>query len=199
MIYQVMSTLCRNKETMALKQLCSQLASKPLSLDILLLFDKPSRILYPLCELLDNWRYDDDQGEYQAVYEEFSSVLHLLLAFVHRYGLSPADLGVRSSDSFVGALLGRGNPSKPLQELNEQEQAHIGSWIHGLFDGDGGGLGDELMSSCPPQDFYLLIPTLFHQIVLALIVGQLSEDALKGGLDCKLPEVSREMPPFGED
>ncbi len=182
---QVIGTLCRNKETMTLKQICSLLASKPLSLDILLLFDKASKILHPLCELLDNWRYDEDQNEYQPVYEEFSSVLLLLQAFVYRYGLSPADLGVRSPDSFVGGILSRGNLSKSMQELDDQEKAHMNSWIHGLFDSDAGGLGDELMSSCPPQDFYMLIPTLFHQIVLALVVGRLSEDALRGGLDCK--------------
>ncbi|KAK3327996.1 mediator complex, subunit Med5 [Cercophora scortea] len=183
-IIEVIGSLCRNKETMTLKHLCSQLASKPLSLDILLLFDKPYKILHPLCELLDNWGgYDEDQGEYQPVYEEFGSIVLLLLAFVYRYNLSPADLGIRSMDSFVGKLLSRGSLSRPLNELSEQESSHINKWIHGLLDNEAGGLGDELMSSCPPQDFYLLIPTLFHQIVLALSIGSLTEDMLKGGLE----------------
>src|SRR5690349_9446794 len=148
---------------MTLKQLCSQLASKPLSLDVLLLFDKPQKILHPLCELLDNWAgYKEDQGEYQPVYEELGSILILLLAFAYRYNLSPADLGVRSPDSFVGKLLAGGNLCRPLEELSEQEKSHLNGWIHGLFDNEAGGLGDELMASCPPQDFYLLIPTLFH-------------------------------------
>jgi mediator of RNA polymerase II transcription subunit 5 len=171
---------------MALKQLCSQLASKPPSLDILLLFNQPQKILYPLCELLDNWGgYDEDQGEYQPVYEEFGSILLLLLAFVYRYGLSPADLGIRSADSFVGRLLSKGHLCRPLDELTEQEKSHLSGWLHGLFDTEAGGLGDELMSSCSPQDFYLLIPTLFQQIVLALSTGNLADDLLRGGLECK--------------
>lgn len=170
---------------MTLKQLCSQLAAKPLSLDVLLLFDKPQKILQPLCELLDNWAgYEEDQGEYQPVYEEFGSILLLLLAFVYRYNLSPADLGLRSPDSFLAKLLGGGNKYRPLEELDEQEKAHLNGWIHGLFD-TAGGLGDDLMASCPPQDFYLLIPTLFQQIVVALSAGYLADDVLKGGLECE--------------
>ena len=170
---------------MPLKQMCSQLARKPLSLDVLLLFNKLEAILHPLCELLDSWRYDDDQGEYQPVYEEFGSILLLLLAFVYRYQLSPADLKITSSDSFVAKLLTKGQVARPLEELSEQENAHISGWVHGLFDSEAGGLGDELMSSCPPQDFYLLIPTLFQQIVLAFSVGLLTDDMLRSGLECK--------------
>jgi mediator of RNA polymerase II transcription subunit 5 len=170
---------------MSLKQLCSQLVTKPLSLDILLLFNRPDTLLQPLCELLDSWRYDEDQGEYQPVYEEFGAILLLLMAFVYRYNLSPADLKIRSADSFVGKLLGKGQFARPLEDLGEQETAHVGGWVHGLFDSDAGGLGDELMSSCPPQDFYLLVPTLFQQIVLAFGSSRLTEDMLKGGLECE--------------
>ncbi|KAK0635373.1 mediator complex, subunit Med5 [Bombardia bombarda] len=183
-IIEVIGSLCLNRETMTLKHMCSQLASKPLSLDILLLFDKPYRIIHPLCELLDNWGgYDEDQGEYQPVYEEFGSILLLLLAFVYRYGLTPTDLGITSPDSFVGKLLGRPYLNRPLDELTEQEKSHMNGWINGLFHTEAGGLGDELMASCPPQDFYLLMPTLFHQIFLALSTGYLTEDMLKGGLE----------------
>ncbi len=186
-IVEVIGSLCRNKETMTLKQICSQLAAKPLSLDVILLFDKPQKILHPLCELLDNWTgYEEDQGEYQPVYEEFGSILLLLLAFAYRYGLSSADLGIRSPDSFVGKLLGVGALCRPMEDLNEQEKSHLHGWIHGLFDSSGG-LGDELMASCPPQDFYLLAPTLFQQLVGALSTGLLTDDMLKGGLECKLP------------
>lgn len=171
---------------MTLKQLCSQLAAKPLSLDVLLLFDKPERILHPLCELLDNWAgYEEDQGEYQPVYEEFGSILLLLLAFVYRYNLSPADLGIRSPDSFVGKLLSGGAAYRPLEDLSEQEKSHLNGWIHGLFDSEAGALGDDLMASCPPQDFYLLVPSLFHQIVVALSAGYLTDEMLKNGLECE--------------
>ncbi|GAB1314136.1 mediator complex subunit [Madurella fahalii] len=183
-VIEVIGSLCRNKETMTLKQLCGQLAGKPLSLDVLLLFDKPQKILHPLCELLDNWGgYEEDQGEYQPVYEEFGSILLLLLVFAYRYGLSPADLGIRSPDSFVGKLLSGGDLCRPLEDLNEQQKSHLNGWIQGLFGSEAAGLGDELMSSCPPQDFYMLVPTLFHQIVLALSARIMTDEMLKGGLE----------------
>jgi mediator of RNA polymerase II transcription subunit 5 len=172
---------------MTLKQICTQLAGKPLSLDVLLLFNNQQKILHPICELLDGWGgYDDDQGEYQPVYEEFGAILLLLLAFVYRYGLTPADLGIRSVDSFVGRLWSKGHLSRSLDDLTEQEKAHLNGWIHGLFDTETGGLGDELLSTCPPQEFNLLTSTLFHQIVLALSTGLFTEDQLKSGLECKL-------------
>ena len=180
---QVIGRLCSSKETMSLKTLCSQLARKPSSLDIMLLFDKPLTILQPICDLLNNWRYDEDQGEYQPVYEEFGSILLLLLSFTHRYNLSTVDLGIRSPDSFVAKLLGQGHLSRATDDLSELEQSHLDGWIKGLFDNESGGLGDELMSACPPQDFYLLVPTLFHHIVLACSTNNLSDEGLKGGLE----------------
>jgi mediator of RNA polymerase II transcription subunit 5 len=170
---------------MSLKTLCSHLARQPSSLDVILLFDKPTTILGPICELLDGWRYEEDQGEYQPVYEEFGSILLLVLAFANRYNLSTVDLGLHNQNSFIGRLLVRGANSHSMDELSEQEKNHLDGWIRGLFNSaEGGGLGDEPMSNCPPQDFYLLVPTLFHQVVLACSTGNLSDDALKGGLEC---------------
>ncbi|TPX06916.1 uncharacterized protein E0L32_011140 [Thyridium curvatum] len=181
---EVLGQLCRNKETMSLKMFCSQLARKPLALDVMLLFEKPVAILQPLCELLDSWRYDDDQGEYQPVYEEFGAILLLLLAFVYRYNLSLADLGIRPSpDSFVAKFIGKGHVQRSLEELTPQESEHLGGWVRGLFDSEAASLNNELMSSCPPQDFYMLIPTLFQQIVTAFRSGYLTEESLRGGIE----------------
>lgn len=158
-------------------------------LDVILLFNKSSALLLPICNLLDTWHYEEDQGEYQPVYEQFGAILLLVLAFVHRYNLSIVDLGLTSSDSFVAKLLERGATSRSFEDLSDLEKSHLDGWIRGLFDGEGGGgggLGDELMSSCPPQDFYLLVPTLFHQIVIARATNKLSEENLKGGLECKI-------------
>lgn len=176
---------------MSLKLLCGQLAKKPLSLDVILLFDKPVSFLHPLCELLDNWQYDEDQGEYQPVYEEFGSILLLVLAFQTRYSLSLADLGIRTPDTFIAKLLNTGHMSRPIEELTEQESDHLGGWIQGLFDNESGGLGDELMSSCPPQDFYLLVSTLFHQTILAISTDRLSEESLKSGIECEYSSRNR--------
>ncbi|KAK6607257.1 Mediator of RNA polymerase II transcription subunit 5 [Botrytis cinerea] len=183
-IAEVIKHMCGNRETMTLKTLCSQLARNPSSLDIMLLFNKPTLFLQPICELLDNWRYDEDQGEYQPVYEEFGSILLLVVSFAHRYNLSTVDLGIKNpAESFVAKLLVQGHLSRALDPLSQQDQNHLDGWIRGLFEPEGGGLGDELMSSCPPQEFYLLVPTLFHHIVLALSTENLSEDGLKGGLE----------------
>ncbi|KAG4434630.1 hypothetical protein IFR05_009894 [Cadophora sp. M221] len=182
-ITEVIARLCSNKETMSLKGLCSKLVKIPSSLDVVLLFDKPTAFLQPICDLLDNWSYDEDQGEYQPVYEEFGSILLLVLSFANRYNLSTVDLGIRTQDSFVAKLLNQGHLSRKMEQLSDQEQTHLDGWIKGLFDNESGGLGDELMSSCPPQDFYLLVPTLFHEIVLGCSTKNLSEDALKGGLE----------------
>lgn len=168
---------------MSLKSLCRKLVRKPSSLDVLLLFDKPITILQPICDLLDNWRYDEDQGEYQPVYEEFGSILLLVLSFVHRYNLSPVDLGISSPTSFISKHINQGHLSRATENLTEQEQNHLDGWIRGLFDNDRGGLGDELMSSCPPQDFYLLVPTLFNHMVLACSTNNLSDEGLKSGLE----------------
>lgn len=170
---------------MSLKLLCSQLAQKPQSLDILLLFEKLPTILEPICQLLDSWRYEEDQGEYQPVYEEFGAILLLVLAFAYRYSLTPADIGIISPDSNVAKIIGRAHISRELGELSEQENGHVGGWIQGLFDSDAGGLGDDLMSSCPPADFYLLIATLFQNIVIAYTQGFLTDDALRSGVECK--------------
>lgn len=152
-------------------------------MDVMLLFDKPATFLHPLCELLDSWRYDEDQGEYQPVYEEFGSILLLVLAFAYRYNLTAVDIGIRPPQSFVANLINKGQWNRGLDELSEQERGHLGGWIQGLFDNEAGGLGDELMSSCPPQEFYLLVPTLFHNMVLALSVGYLQEESLKTGME----------------
>ncbi|POR33336.1 Mediator of RNA polymerase II transcription subunit 5 [Tolypocladium paradoxum] len=182
-LVELMRQLCNNKETMSLKLLCGQLAQKPQSLDILLLFEKLPAILEPLCQLLDNWRYDDDQGEYQPIYEEFGAILLLVLAFAYRYNLTAADIGITSTDSCITKILNRAHMSRDMDELTEQEKEHMNGWVHGLFDSETGGLGDDLMSSCPPQDFYLFVASLFQNIVVAYTYGYLNDETLKSGIE----------------
>ncbi|TVY79123.1 Mediator of RNA polymerase II transcription subunit 5 [Fusarium oxysporum f. sp. cubense] len=182
-LVEVLRQSCHSKETMSLKVLCSQLAAKPQSLDVILLFEKLPNILEPLCQLLDNWRYEDDQEEYQPVYEEFGAVLLLVLAFTYRYNLNAVDIGIASPDSWVAKIIGRGHIGRQCNELTQRENDHLNGWIHGLFDTEAGGLGDELMSSCPPQEFYLVVAPLFQSIVVAYTHGYLNDESLKGGIE----------------
>lgn len=48
---------------MTLKTICNSLSRRPQALDVILLFRSPKTVLQPLCSLLDNWRWDEDQGE----------------------------------------------------------------------------------------------------------------------------------------
>lgn len=184
-LVELIRQLCNNKETMTLKLLCSQLAQKPQSLDILLLFEKLPAIMTPLCQLLDGWKYDDDQTEYQPVYDEFGSILLLVLAFAYRYSVSNTTLGVPSNESAIARIISKSHVCRSLDDLSEQEKSHVNGWIQGLFDSDAGGLGDDLMSSCPPGDFYQLIATIFQSIVTAYAYGYVNEETLKSGFECK--------------
>jgi len=114
------------------------------------------------------------------VYDEFASVFLLVLAFVSRFDLSPSELGL-SKDSFVSKFLSEGHNSIPLEQLTEDQSKNLESWTKGLFDPDG--ITDEVMSTCRPQQFYLLVPTLFSQTVFACSAEVLPIDTVKVGLE----------------
>ncbi|OJD18406.1 hypothetical protein AJ78_01586 [Emergomyces pasteurianus Ep9510] len=180
-ITEVMHSLCSRKETMTLKNICNSLSRRPLSLDVMLLFISPSTILQPLCALLDAWKWGEEQGESQPVYDEFGSILLLVLAFKHKYVLSHYDLGISNSDSFVLRLLQHGSSSQRLEDLDEKQKNNLGAWITALFIAEG--ISDESMSSCSPQEFYLLVATLFSQSLAARETGKLEFETLKGGFE----------------
>jgi mediator of RNA polymerase II transcription subunit 5 len=129
-------------------------------------------------------RFLKSTGEYQPVYDEFGAILVLIMAFVYRYDLSYHDIGI-SHDTSIAKLLQRGQHSIPPDELTEEQGRHLGSWLKGLFDLDKEGLSNEVFASCRPQDFYLIVPTLFQQTVVACSLGILSFETVKGGLECK--------------
>jgi len=123
-------------------------------------------------------------GEHQPVYDEFGAILILVLAFVVRYDLHYYDLGI-GQESFVAQLLERGHLSMTPDELSDEQGRQLGNWLRGLYDRDKEGLSDEVFSSCRPQQFYLIVPTLFSQTVYACSAEVLSLDSVKGGLECK--------------
>ena len=127
-------------------------------------------------------------GEYQPVYEEFGYILLLVLCIIYRFNLSVRDLGNTSDDRFVPQMLKRCGKEYSLEDLKNADDKHaqLGGWIKALYDGEG--ISDELMQSCRPQDFFLLVPTLFYQSVEACDRNILDMDTLKGGLECKFIE-----------
>lgn len=168
---------------MTLKNICNSLSRRPQALDVVLLFRTSKQVLQPLCTLLDSWRWDEDQGENQPVYDEFGSILLLVLVFKYRYDLSPSDLGIPGNNSFVLKLLDRGSCSQKLNELTEKQNKDLGAWIAALFIAEG--ISEETMSACSPQEFYMLVATLFDQSLAACESGKLDFDTLKGGFECK--------------
>jgi len=118
------------------------------------------------------------------VYDEFGAILVLVLAFVYRFELDFQDIGI-SCDSFVPQLLQHSQKNLQPENLTEAQAKHVGSWLKGLFDSDKEALGNEVFASCRPQDFYLIVPTLFSQAVQACSADILSLESVKGGLECK--------------
>ncbi|KAL6706140.1 mediator complex subunit [Coniothyrium glycines] len=176
------SHLCDTQMTMYLKQISCLIFKKPRAMDILLQFTSPASILQPLCQFLDEWHYDSDQGECQPVYDEFGAVLVLVMAFVRRYDLSYQDIGL-AHGSFVAQFIQRGHHSRTPDDLTSEQEKSLGNWLKGLYDADKEGLSNDVFASCRPQDFYLIVPTLFRQTVLACSLGVFSFETVKGGLE----------------
>jgi len=186
-IVDTVNNLCASKDTMALKTVCNALLRKVPNLDIVMQYTQPATLLLPLCNTLNEWVHDQDQSEFQPPYEEFACILLLLLAAVHRYDLSISDVGLTQDDSFITKLLKGISHSMQTSELSDEQRQQLSKWIEGLYatdeHGETTGIGDEVMSHCPPQAFYLLVPTLFEQSVLACKMNALSINTAKGGLE----------------
>ncbi|MCJ1401714.1 mediator complex subunit [Xylographa trunciseda] len=180
-LVEIFQSLCSTKDTITLKVICNALSRKSQALDVLMLFCQPSTILQPLCELLDHWQCHEDQGEHHPVYDEFGSIFLLVLVFRQHFDLPEIEFGISHTDSFILKYIRRGRNSRDPSELSEQEKMLLGGWIKGLFETEG--ISDELMSTCSPQDFYLLVATLFDQSLKACEAGVLGLETLKGGFE----------------
>jgi mediator of RNA polymerase II transcription subunit 5 len=181
---------------MTLKSVCNVLSCKAQAMDIVFLIAEPMVVLQPLCDLLERWQYQEDQsryfvsclaqltvqGESHPVYDEFGSILLLILAFRYQFTLQESDLGITSSDLFLRTYFRNIRTPKRIEDLTESETQSLGCWVKSLFETEG--ISDELMSKCPPKDFYLLVPTLFDQSLKASQAGILSLDTIKSGFEC---------------
>lgn len=59
---QLIGYHCTEQGSMYLKTLCNLVTRKPQALDVILQFTSPSTFLRPLCQFLDEWKWDPDQG-----------------------------------------------------------------------------------------------------------------------------------------
>lgn len=180
-IIEILHSLCANKDTMTLKNVCNALCHKSTTLDVIMLFTRPDTLLQPLCNILDNWQDHEDQNEYQPVYDEFGSILLFIVIVQHRFKLQRDDLAIESSHSFVCQYLRDGSASKSMDDLTEHENQLLGAWIKGLFVTEG--ISDELVSMCKPKEFHLLVATLFDQSVKACQANVLAMETLRGGFE----------------
>lgn len=117
------------------------------------------------------------------------------MAFVYRYDLTYHDIGIGPS-TFMARMITKGHHSILPDDMTAAQDKHLGNWLKGLFDTGNEGLSNDVFASCRPQDFYVIAPTLFHQIVMALSHGIFSFDTVRGGLECKLPLLSASKAPI---
>ena len=179
-IVEIIMTYSSNKEPHHLKDIANALVRKPGTINSLALFVPPSYWLSPLCTLLDDWRWDEIHGESQPLYDEFGSILLCITLAKRRLSLIKAELGIGNAGGFVSKYLDQEGTDMALEDLTEESKGHLGEWIKALYVDEG--LNDELTTSCSPQAFYLFLPTLLRQSLLALQNGILGRDTLKSGL-----------------
>lgn len=122
-------------------------------------------------------------GEYQPVYDEFGSVLLLVVVAQSRYKLDTHDMGIDSPNSFVLEYTKQACTSRSPEDLTQHENKLLSGWIRSLFETEG--ISDELMSMCSPKEFHLLVATLFDQSLKACQFKILALETLRGGFECK--------------
>lgn len=180
-LIEILHTLCASNDTMTLKTVCHALCRRSTALDVIMLFTRADDLLHPLCQTLDKWQEHEDQGEYQPVYDEFGSILLLVVFVQHRFNLHHDELGIDASESFVLRYLREGSVSRNIDDLTEHDNQLLGGWIKGLFETEG--ISDELISMCKPKEFHLLVATLFDQSLKACQANVLALDTLRGGFE----------------
>lgn len=68
-------------------------------------------------------------------------------------------------------------------DLTEHEDVLLRGWIRGLFEAEG--INDDLMSMCSPNEFHLLVATLFDQSLKACHAELLAPETLESGFGCE--------------
>ena len=170
----------QSTETHHLMDMSNAMLKKPAAINFIAMFIPPSYWMGPLCTLINEWRWGEINGESQPVYEEFGSILLLVIASKQRLNLSMSEMGMQAG--FVAEFLDQEGIENAT--LSDESLIHLSDWIYAFYVAEA--LSDEVTTSCSPQEFYMLIPNLLRQSVLAHQRGKLTHDALSDGLECEL-------------
>jgi mediator of RNA polymerase II transcription subunit 5 len=100
----------------------------------------------------------------------------------YQYDLSVVDLGV-PGNSFVSKYMSKGHQAISPDHLSEEQIRHVSNWIKILYNSDS--ITDEQLSKCPPQEYYLLVPTILSQMLMANSAQVLQQNALNTPIECK--------------
>ncbi|KAK7205811.1 mediator complex subunit Med5-domain-containing protein [Myxozyma melibiosi] len=179
-IISLLESWIEQRETYRLRILAQEVAHDTQVMNLMLVYRDPYEILKPLITCLDTWLYEDETN-FQDNYTDFGVILLFICAFYYHFKLDIRELGELGEHSFVRKYLTSSGAAQPAEMLNEENLDLLGGWITALFDTNG--ISDELMKSCTPMAYSLLVPTIFYQAVTACNRNFLDMDTLKGGLE----------------
>jgi len=114
------------------------------------------------------------------------------MACVRRFGL---ELDTNAT-SFIAEIMSINDRPRRHGDLNESQKTYLNEWIKALYEDEG--ISDELMSTCPPQEFYRIVGTLFRVSLNAFKAGALSRDKFHSGLEreyCMIQQTSTKANP----
>jgi len=113
------------------------------------------------------------------------------MACASRFDLTPQDIAAFTTKSFVAEIISNSAQAPRHEDLTEPQQGHLNEWIKALFETEG--ISDELMSSCPPQDFYRIVATLFRTSLRACRFGAASQEKLHSALEREFKPMSHDI------
>ncbi|KAK9469944.1 mediator complex subunit Med5-domain-containing protein [Lipomyces arxii] len=179
-IAELLSVWPGQKETYKLKILTQEIAMNTTVMNIILVYKDPYELLRPLIVCLDTWSYEDESN-FQENYAEFGMTLLFVCSFYFHFDLDLKKMGTFGENSFCFKYLTASGTAHPIEALGQESLDILGGWIISLFDTNG--ISDDMMRSCSPMDYALLVPTILQQSVAACNRNSMDIETLKGGIE----------------
>lgn len=131
---------------------------------------------------------DTGTAKSQQTYEEFGACVFFILRISDRYSISSKDLGL-DDKTLLRSLMDSHIEPVSTDDLDDDAARYLGDWIKALFETKT--ISGDLLLSCPVQNFYNMVPTIFQQTVLACHSNVIDVKTLKAGLDCT--QIARQL------